>query len=374
MLSSLISSSTVALIDSDVAPLPLAQVLAGVPDPRRKRGVRYPLAEVLAVVVCAVVAGSRSFTMIAEWAAHASRQRPVTASGRVPSLATIHRLCTLVDAEALDAALTGWVRDRCRPRAVAIDGKEARGAKNADGSRVFLMAALDHDTGCVIGQEHVGAKTNEIPHFPALLDQLGDITGVIVTADALHTLGQQAEALHARGAHYVFTVKANQPGLRDRIASQTWAVLAPQHTLREKGHGRTTTWQITVQRAQSWIGFPHVRQTIRLTRDRIDHRTGAATREQVYAITSLSPEDTSAAELAALIRGHWGIENRLHWVRDVTYDEDRSQIRTGNAPRVMAALRNLAISIHRFAGATSIAHATRAAMRDPETARQLTGL
>lgn len=374
MLSSFISSQTVALIAPGVAPLPLAEVLAAVPDPRQKRGVRYPLAEVLAVVVCAVVAGARSFTMIAEWAVHAAKQRPVTASGRVPSLATIHRLCTLMDAEALDVALTAWAREQCRPRAVAIDGKEVRGAKNADGERVFLMAALDHDTGCVIGQEFVGAKTNEIPHFPRLLDQLGDITGMVVTADALHTLGQQAEALHARGAHYAFTVKANQPGLRDRIASQTWAMLAPQHTLREKGHGRTTTWQITVQRAQAWIRFPHAKQTIRLTRDRTDHRTGDATREHVYAITSLSPDEASPSELAALIRGHWGIENRLHWVRDVTYDEDRSQIRTRNGPRVMVALRNLAISIHRLAGATSIAHATRAAMREPEIARHLTGL
>jgi predicted transposase YbfD/YdcC len=374
LLSSLISSQTVALIGPDVSPLSLAEVLTRVPDPRRKRGVRYPLAEILAVVVCAVVAGSRTFTMIAEWAVHAAKQRPVTASGRVPSLATIHRLCTLIDAEALDAALTGWTREKCRPRAIAIDGKEVRGAKHADGQRVFLMAALDHGTGCVLGQELVGAKTNEIPHLPALLDQLGELTGVVVTADALHTLAQQAEALHARGAHYVFTVKANQPSLRDRIASQTWASLPPQHTLREKGHGRTTTWQITTQPAQAWIGFPHAEQTIRLSRDRIEHRNGEATREPVYAITSLSPEQASPAELAAFIRGHWGIENRLHWVRDVTYDEDRSQVRTGNGPRLMAAIRNLAISIHRLAGATNIAHATRAAMREPEIARHLTGL
>lgn len=374
MLSSLISSESVALIGSDVSPLSLAEVLERVPDPRRKRGVRYPLAEVLAVVVCAVVAGSRSFTMVAEWAAHAAKQRPVTGSGRVPSLATIHRLCTLVNAQVLDAALTGWTRQNCQPKAIAIDGKEVCGAKHADGERVFLMGALDHGTGCVLGQELVGAKTNEIPHLPALLDQLGDLTGVVVTADALHTLGQQAEALHARGAHYVFTVKRNQPGLRNRIASQTWASLAAQYTLTEKGHGRTSTWQITVQHAQEWIGFPHAKQTIRLMRDRIDHRSGEATREPVYAITSLTAAEASPAELAALIRGHWGIENRLHWVRDVTYDEDRSQVRTGSGPRIMAAIRNLAISIHRLHGATSIAAATRAAMRDPEHARHLTGL
>lgn len=373
MLSSLIPACA-ASIAGDVSPLSLADALAQVPDPRRRRGRRYPLAEVLAVVVCAVVAGARTFTMVAEWAADAARARPVTVSGRVPSLATIHRVCTLVDAAALDAALTGWARSRCRLRAVAVDGKEARGAKNGGGRRVFLMAALDHDTGCVVGQEEVGEKTNEIPRFPRLLDQLGDLSGVVVTADALHTLAQNAQALHARGGHYVFTVKANQPGLLGRIASQTWASLAPQYTRTEKGHGRTTTWQATAQPAQAWIAFPHAAQTIRLTRDRVAHTTGRATREQVYAITSLPAPQASAADLAALIRGHWGIENRLHWVRDVVYDEDRSQVRTGAAPRIMAAMRNLAISIHRLSGATNIARATRNAMRNPQHARHLTGL
>lgn len=138
--------------------------------------------------------------------------------------------------------------------------------------------------------------------------------------------------------------------------------------------GWTTTWQITVQPAQSWISCAHTTPTIRGTRDRTDHRTGSKTREQVFEITSLTPEHASPAQIAALIRGHWGIENKVHWVKDVTYDEDRSQIRTGNAPRIMAAMRNLAISIHRLAGATNIAHATRAAMREPNIARQLTGL
>jgi predicted transposase YbfD/YdcC len=374
MLSSLVATVAATPVPLDVPPSSLAAALARVPDPRGRRGVRYPLAEILAVMVCAVVAGARTFTMIAEWAADAATIRPVTGSGRVPTLSTIHRISTLVDAETFDTVLTGWIREQSPARAVAIDGKEVRGAKNGTGSRVFLMAAVDHDTATVIGQEAISEKTNEIPHFPVLLDQLGDLTGTVITADALHTQREHAENLHTRGAHYVFTVKANQPSLRDRIASQTWASLSVQHVEHEKAHGRTTTWGLTAQPAQSWIGFPHAAQTIRLTRDRIQHRTGEATREHVYAITSLNPAQASPADLATLIRGHWTIENRLHWVRDVTYDEDRSQIRTGGAPRLMAAIRNLAISIHRFAGATNIAKATRTAMRDPEHTRQLTGL
>ena len=377
MLSSLTSALTVSAESiSTVSPAStsLRTALALVPDPRKQRGVRYEFGDLLAVIVCAVLAGARSLTMITEWAGHAATIRPVTADGRVPSLATIHRVCAAVDAAALDAALTGWVRNQTSRRAVAIDGKEARGAKNANDSRVFLMAALDHDTGCVIGQEAIGDKTNEIPHFPVLMGQLGQLHGTIITADALHTQRGHATWLHRHGAHYVFTVKDNQRALKRRIASQTWAPLPVQHVTREKSHGRTTQWQTTTQPAQAWIDFPHAAQTIRLTRDRHDHRTGHATREYVYAITSLPPEEADPACLAALIRGHWGIENRLHWVRDVTYDEDRSQVRTLNAPRVMATIRNLAISIHRLTGVTNIAKATRAINRDPEIARRLTGL
>lgn len=374
MPSSLIEAIDAAGIPADTPPGVLADVLGLVPDPRDRRGVRYPLSEILAILVCAVVAGSRTLTTITEWAAHAAQSRPLTVSGVVPVLSTIARIASLIDPAELERALHAWVREQVKGEAIAIDGKEVRGAKNADGSRVFLMAAITHDSGCVIGQEAIGEKTNEIPHFAPLLDQLGDLHGRVITADALHTQHQHAENLHARGGHYVFTVKRNQPGLHDRIASQTWASLPVQHTVREKAHGRITTWQITSQPAQPWIGFPHAAQTIRLTRDRTDPRTGHSTREHVYAITSLTPSDASPQRLNELIRGHWSIENRLHWVRDVTYDEDRSQIRTGNAPRIMVALRNLAISIHRLHGATNIAKATRAGTRDPETARALTGL
>lgn len=110
---------------------------------------------------------------------------------------------------------------------------------------------------------------------------------------------------------------------------------------------------------------------MRLTRDRHDHKTGVKTREHVFVITSLTADQAGPEQLADYVRGHWGIENRLHWVRDVTFDEDRSQVRTGNAAHVMASIRNLAISVHRLAGETNIAKALRAAMRHPEIAYKL---
>ena len=107
-------------------------------------------------------------------------------------------------------------------------------------------------------------------------------------------------------------------------------------------------------------------------RDRHDHTTGEKTREHVFAITSLAADQATPEDLERYIRHHWGIENRLRWVRDVTFNEDSSQIRTGNAAHVMATIRHLAISVHRLAGATNIAKALRAAMRNPKIAHQLT--
>jgi predicted transposase YbfD/YdcC len=164
----------------------------------------------------------------------------------------------------------------------------------------------------VIGQESIGEKTNEIPHFQALMGKIGDLHGVVITANALHTQRAHAEFLHSKAAHYVLTVKTDQRALRERIASQTWACLPAQHLCRQKQHGRTTTWQATCRRAQDWIDFPHAKQTMRLTRDRHNHNTGQSTREHVFVITSLSQEEATPAQLSEYIRGHWGIENRLH--------------------------------------------------------------
>lgn len=194
------------------------------------------------------------------------------------------------------------------------------------------------------------------------MGRLGDLHGVVITADALHTQRAHADYLHSKGAHYVLTVKRNQRALRERIASQTWASRPVQHLCQQKQHGRTTTWQATVQPAQEWIDFPHAEQTMRLTRDRREHKTGETSRKHVFVITSLPEEEATPEQLADYIRGHWGIQNRLHWVRDVTYREDHSQVRTGNAAHAMASIRNLAISIHRLAGTTNIAKALRATM------------
>ncbi|MHA7155904.1 ISAs1 family transposase [Arthrobacter sp. TMN-50] len=355
----------------------LRRALDSLADYRHKRGVRYPFVDLLLIMVCAMFSGNTSLTSIAEWAAHASGHCPLFATAKTPSLSTLHRLAVHVDPAALDKILHTWVRTRRpagTPLVLAVDGKEARGAKNGGQPRVFLMAAMEHASGLVVGQESIREKTNEIPHLKPLLEQVGDLDGAVVTADALHTQRAHAELLHERGAHYVLTVKGNQKALLNRIKSQTWSTREAGYSEWEKAHGRTTHWSATAQPAQDWIDLPHAAQTVMLTRDKTNHQTGERTAERVYLVTSLRPEEAGAAELAAYIRGHWGIENRLHWVRDSSMGEDRSQIRTGNAPHVMASLRNLVLALHRLAGNQGIAKAMRNAGRDPQIARNLTGL
>lgn len=355
----------------------LRQALESLIDYRHKRGVRYPFIQMLLMMVCAMFSGNKSLTSITEWAAHAHGRSPILATATTPSLSTFHRLAVHVDPVALDEILHTWVRAHrpvSTPLVLAVDGKEARGAKNGGQPRVFLMAAMEHDSALVLGQESIGEKTNEIPHFKPLLEQIEGLNGAVITADALHTQRAHAELLHECGAHYVLTVKGNQKALLDRIKSQTWSTREAGYSEWEKAHGRTTHWSATAQPAQDWIDFPHAAQTVMLTREKTNHKTGERTCERVYLITSLRPEQASAADLAAYIRGHWGIENKLHWVRDESMGEDKSQIRTGNAPHVMASLRNLVLALHRLTGSPSIAKAMRAAGRDPQIARNLTGL
>ena len=159
------------------------------------------------------------------------------------------------------------------------------------------------------------------------------------------------------------------PRLRRQLAELPWRQVEQAHRSAETGHGRREIRVLKVVTIAAGIEFPHARQAIQVTRRTrpVSADTGKKGRwrtETVYAITDLHPHEARPDELAAWIRGQWQIENGLHWVRDVTFAEDLSQVRTGTAPQVMATLRNLAISLHRFSGATNIAKALRHHARD----------
>ena len=352
----------------------LLAALAQVPDPRKRRGVRHSITTILALAVCAVLAGCRSFTAIGEWAANASGQilAALEVGGYPPCESTIRRTLQRLDGDELDSAIGGWAAARTEVpagtrRAIAIDGKTVRGSGSSTQHARHLLAAIDHRSGVVLGQVDVDTKTNEISRFRCLCESIATLTDAVVTADALHTQRNHADYLVLeRGSHYLLTVKANQPGLRNQLTALPWKDIPPAHTSADRAHGRVEQRIVKAATVQTGIVFPHARQAIQITRKtrRLDSKKW--TTETVYAITSLAAEQVTAAELASWIRGHWAIENRLHWVRDVTYDEDRSQVRTGTGPRTMASLRNIAVSVLRIThGTTNIAQAIRHHAWDP---------
>jgi predicted transposase YbfD/YdcC len=354
----------------------LREVLADVVDPRARRGVRHPLVVVLAAAVCAVAAGAQSYVAIAEWAADLPIEvaAALGLAEKCPCESTIRRVVQRVDGNRFDTVISSWIqrwtqtRSATHPpagrRAVAVDGKALRGTRTGDEQPRHLLAVIDHQARVVLGQIDVTGideqgKAGEIAAFAPLLERL-DLTDVVVTADALHTQRDHVDYLHSRSAHWVLTVKGNQPRLRRQLAGLPWRALPVEHRAAQTRHGRREIRSIKVVSIAAGIAFPHAAQAIWLRRrSRPASGRGRWHTETVYAITDLRPHQASPVELAGWIRGHWQIENALHWVRDVTFAEDRSRIRTGHGPQVMASLRNLVISILRLAGVTNIAAALR---------------
>ena len=192
-----------------------------------------------------------------------------------------------------------------------------------------------------------------------LLDLLAQVPGI----DALHTQHDTAQVILARQADYVMTAKANMPTLYRQLP---WAAV-PSVSSVTTGHGRRARRTIKAAPAPAWIEFHGAARIAQLRRTVT--RKGKKTTEVVYLITS--DRDADPATLATWVRGHWHIENKLHWVRDVTYQEDKSLVRTGNAPRVMASLQSLAISLLRRDGHANIAAANRHHARDPQRTLKL---
>src|SRR3954463_2337057 len=345
----------------------LVQALKAVPDPRRRRGRRHGLQSVLLLALQAVIAGASSWIAIAQWAKTAPQALGIC--GASPSAAAFRRDLAAVDIATVEAALTTWVTGRQAPAAgdaplppggtgrqahaaaqppvrpaaedrtvLAVDGKTLRGSIGLDGQPTKLMCVYDHAHRLVLTQTG-GVAGDEITAFSAALAPLPFSTNVLVTADALHCQRAHADFLAARGGHYLFTVKGNQPHLRQALMRLPWAH-APGCRRRGRGHGRTESRSIKVidlDGTPAQALFPHARRAIKVVRRR---RIGAGkpSVEIVYAITSLDYRAADPRLLADWLQGHWAIENSVHHVRDVTQREDASRIRLGAGPQLMAAL------------------------------------
>jgi predicted transposase YbfD/YdcC len=392
--------------DPGQADCALVARLSQVRDLRGRKGLRHRLVLILALTACAtLVVGSDSVTAIWQWSVRAPQDRlarlgarwnPFTRRFVVPSERTFRRVLAKLDGDGLDAAVGGWVGDVARgvapapvvpvtpgpvereqrravqravehpvPQGVrpgaAVDGKALRGART-DAGPVFLVAAIDHTSGAVLGQRQVPSKRGEGVAARDLLTGL-DVPGMVWTLDALHTTRATARMItkDLRG-HYVLIAKGNQPIARAAAAvllagpDSEWTETTSSDD--DRGHGRVERRTIRVTAADDCL-FPGAAQAFRLRRDTGGLDGVMEHKEIVYGITSMSAGLAGPAHLNYYERRHWHVENRLHWVRDCSWHEDGSQLRTGTAPRALASFRNLAISAFRLAGRANIAHARR---------------
>jgi predicted transposase YbfD/YdcC len=348
------------LEEQNIATLPAA--FAAVPDPRSRHGRRYELPFLLSCLVGALLCACDSLEAVGQWCRehrallvrHFPHQRFHTPTGSL-----YRRLLPRLSVAHLECAVAAWVR-ASRPlrdrEPVALDGKTVRGAGTATQPAPHLLSVSTHQTQETLVQVRVADHTNEIPVAQALVPLL-PLRGRVVTADALHTQTALAQMILDHGGDYLFCVKENQPTLHADLAFYFADAHATytEVTTRDRRRGRTETRTLRVTAARNatlLTGFPRLAQVAQLIRT-VRDREGTHV-EVTYCITSCRPRRTTAAQLLALIRGHWSIEAR-HWVRDVTFGEDRSRLRCGHAPQVMATLRSLVITLIRRTRTTAIA-------------------
>jgi len=352
--------------------------LTAVTDTRHRRGVRYPLDALLVLLTLAKVAGADQLSAMADWVTN--RQEALRAAlglgwARMPHHNTFRRiLASVVDPDELDGVIGTFLSSLPQTGTsvvVAFDGKTVRGTIDLDQPHgEHLLAAYLPEAGLVLMQVAAGEKENEITVAPKLLTCL-DLRGKVVIADAMHTQRHLSVQILEAGGEYLWVVKDNQPTLRADIvqvfAPETPTVLG--NTLPndwetfqtvEKGHGRRETRTITVSSLlHGYSDWPGLEQVFKVERQRVEVRRGKGTTEVVYGLTSLRRDEASPQRLLALSRTYWGIENGLHYCRDVTFQEDRCRLTQGNAGRVMATLNNLVIGLLRSTGTTNLAQARR---------------
>src|SRR5437763_6041460 len=335
----------------------LAELFEAVPDPRGAHGLRYDLPFLLSCLVAALLCNCDGTDAVAQWCHdHLALLRRVF--GRrlflTPSASLYRWLLPQLDARAIERVLGSWVQATTTAQPdepLALDGKTLRGARSGEQTAPHLLAFVTHHSQETFFQVRVDEKTNEIPVAKQVLPTL-PIGQRVCTADALHTHAAFMRLRHELQGETVLTVKGNQPTLYDDLATYfadpQARYLQAETVDRRRGRVEVRTikgsHEMNAYLAPCW---PFVAQVAQLTRTVT--KAGKTTTEVVYLITTLSSSKASPERLLELNRWHWGIENRSHYVRDVSFGEDRSRLRTGHAPQILAALRNLAITlIHRF--------------------------
>lgn len=327
-------------------------------DPRAKRNQLFTVAEILLVTFFAVICGAEGWQDIENYgkAKLAYLRQYLDFSNGTPSDDTVRRFFRALDPERFKEIFCEWVQSIAKiagAQVIAIDGKANRRSHDGDGNMLHMVSAFASEARLVLGQEKVSEKSNEITAIPKLLDML-DVKGHIVTIDAMGCQFEIANNITGKGGDYIFSLKGNQGNLADDVGLY---FENPEQNKKikfstdfDKGHGRVETRQCFVSHDVEWLRKSHpnwktIQSIIRIDAKREFKDDAKNTQESRYYISSLkkpTPEMINGA-----VRQHWGIENSLHWVLDMSFNEDYSRIRKENAPQIMAIIRHVAINLIR---------------------------
>jgi predicted transposase YbfD/YdcC len=337
-------------------PLPITDVFADLPDPRREtENKRHSLVDILTLAVCAVIGGAQTWDAIAEYAVTKEPffRRFLELPNGIPSPDTFSRVFARLDPKAFAQRFGRWMAQACRATGlipVAVDGKSSRQAKRATATGcLHTVSAWATQGRLTLGQVAVPEGSNEVAVIPDLLETL-DLAGAIVTIDAAGCQKENARIIRGGGGHYLLCAKANQPALlraaeaafRQAEITGYELVSFDHHAESDEGHGRREGRSVAVIYDPVGMpeGWPDIKAVVSVVRQR--EVGGVSTTTSHYYISS---HGGTALELAGLIRGHWGIENGLHWVLDVVFHEDQSRIKEGHAGENLGLLRRVAVAL-----------------------------